>query len=385
MTMLDGIRIIDMTTVIFGPYATQMLADLGAEVIKVEAPGGCVSRYLGSSADAPTDGSVHLTVNRGKKSILLDLKTAEDKAVLRDLIASGDVFFHNVRREAIERLGFGYSDCRALKDDIIYVHGAGFGQDGPYADLQAYDDVIQAASGTTSLLPRVDGNPRPRYFPSLIADKIAGHFGAQAILAALVHKLRTGEGQMVEVPMLECFTSFMLTEHLRDATLDPPLGPAGYPRQLDPDRQPFPTADGYIAIVPYTPATTAKLLELLGSGDFLARPDMMAARAEGVLMPHVYREIARKTPARTTADWLDLFAENQIPAMRAADLDEVLSDPHFVATDFFRQRTHPIAGPMREMQPPVRYSAYTGRTLGFAPALGADGDAIRAKLTSGRD
>jgi crotonobetainyl-CoA:carnitine CoA-transferase CaiB-like acyl-CoA transferase len=385
MTMLDGIRIIDMTTVIFGPYATQMLADLGAEVIKVEAPGGCVSRYLGSSADAPSDGSVHLTVNRGKKSILLDLKVAEDKAVLCDLIAGADVFFHNVRREAIERLGFGYTDCRALKDDIIYVHGAGFGQDGPYADLQAYDDVIQAASGTTSLLPRTDGNPRPRYFPSLIADKIAGHFGAQAILAALVHKLRTGEGQMVEVPMLECFTSFMLTEHLRDATLDPPLGPAGYPRQLDPDRQPFPTADGYIAIVPYTPATTAKLLDLIGSGDFLARPEMLAARAEGTLMPHVYREIARQTPSRTTADWLELFAENQIPAMRAADLDDVLDDPHFAATAFFRQRTHPVAGPMREMQPPVRYSADPDRKLGFAPALGADGDAIRATLKSGRD
>ena len=201
MTMLDGIRIIDLTTVVFGPYATQMLADLGAEVIKVEAPGGCVSRALGSSAGDATDGSVHLTVNRGKRSIVLDLKDDGDRAVLRDLIAGADVFFHNVRRAAIARLGFDYAACRALKPDMIYVHGAGFGQDGPYADLQAYDDVIQAASGTTSLLPRVDGDPAPRYFPSLIADKVAGHYGAQAILAALVHKLRAGEGQQVEVPM----------------------------------------------------------------------------------------------------------------------------------------------------------------------------------------
>ena len=380
MTMLDGIRIIDLTTVIFGPYATQMLADLGAEVIKVETASGCISRYLGGSAGEASDGSVHLTVNRGKKSIILDLKQPDDAATLRDLIGTADVFFHNVRAEAITRLGFDYPACKALKDDIIYVHGAGFGQNGPYADLQAYDDVIQAASGATSLLPRVDGDPRPRYIPSLIADKVAGHYGAQAILAALVHKLRTGEGQAVEVPMFECFTSFLMTEHLRDATLEPPLGPAGYPRQLDPLRQPFPTADGFISIVPYTPAATARLLDLIGSGDFLARPDMVAARTDGTLMPHVWSETARQTPARTSAEWLALFAENDIPAMRAADLEDVTSDPHFGATEFFRLRDHPVVGPMREMRPPVNYSADPDRTLGFAPALGADSDAVRAAL-----
>jgi crotonobetainyl-CoA:carnitine CoA-transferase CaiB-like acyl-CoA transferase len=382
MTMLDGICIIDLTTVIFGPYATQMLADLGAEVIKVEAPGGCISRLLGSSAGAPSDGSVHLTVNRGKRSIILDLKQPEDAETLRDLVRTADVFFHNIRASAIARLGFDYAACRALKDDIIYVHGAGFGQDGPYADLQAYDDVIQAASGTTSLLPRVDGDPRPRYVPSLIADKVAGHYGAQAILAALVHKLRTGEGQSVEVPMFECFTSFMLTEHLRDATLDPPLGPAGYPRQLDPARQPFPTKDGHISIVPYTAAATAKLLNLIGSADFMARPDMVAARAEGTLMQHIWLEIARQTPTKSTAEWLDIFAANDIPAMRAADLEDVLDDPHFAATDFFRRREHPVVGPIREMRPPVRYGADPDRTLGFAPALGADSDDIRAEVAA---
>lgn len=382
MTMLDGIRIIDLTTVIFGPYATQMLADLGAEVIKVEAPGGCVSRYLGSSTGDASDGSVHLTVNRGKRSIVLDLKQADEAAVLRDLIASADVFIHNIRASAIARLGFDYAACKALKPDIIYVHGAGFGQSGPYADLQAYDDVIQAASGTTSLLPRVDGDHRPRYFPSLIADKVAGHYGAQAVLAALVHKLRTGAGQAVEVPMFECFTTFMLTEHLRDATLVPALGPAGYPRQVDPARQPFPTADGYIAIVPYTPVTTKRLLELIGSGDYLGSPAAEKARAGGTLMSEIYYEVARRTPARTTAEWLALMAANDIPAMRAADLDDVVDDPHLAATGFFAVRDHPVAGPMREMQPPVRYGADPDRTLGFAPALGADGRAIRAELAA---
>jgi len=384
--MLSGIRIVDLTTVIFGPYATQMLADLGAEVIKVETPGlGDVSRYLGSGVPDPTMGSIHLTVNRGKRSIALDLKKPDDAAVLRDLVAGADVFFHNIRGKAIERLGFDYDGCKALKPDIIYVHGTGFGQDGPYADLQAYDDVIQAATGTTSLLPRVDGNPAPRYLPSLIADKIAGQFGAQAILAALIHKLRTGEGQAVEVPMFECFASFMLTEHLRDDTLDPPIGPAGYPRQLDPTRQPFPTRDGHVAIVPYTVESTARLIGLLGSEALLASPEFEAAKAKGRHMPLVYAEIARKTPAKTTAEWLALFAANDIPAMAARDLQDIRSDPHFAATGFFRRRDHPDVGGFYEMQPPVKYGAAPARDLGFAPRIDGDGAAIRAELAGGKD
>lgn len=385
MTILSGIRIIDLTTVIFGPYATQMLADLGADIIKVEAPGlGDVSRYLGNGVPDPTMGSIHLTVNRGKRSIALDLKKTEDAAVLRDLITTADVFFHNVRGKAIARLGFDYAGCQAIKPDIIYVHGTGFGQDGPYADLQAYDDVIQAATGTTSLLPRVDSNPRPRYLPSLIADKVAGHYGAQAILAAIIHKLRTGKGQEVEVPMFECFASFMLTEHLRDATLDPAIGPAGYPRQLDPTRQPFPTADGYLAIVPYTPASTVRLMGLLGSADLLETSDYEAAKATGQHMQIIYSEIARKTPARTTAEWLELFAANDIPAMEARDLQDIKDDPHLAATGFFRRRTHPDVGAYDEMQPPVKYGAAVARDLGFAPRIDADGDAIRAEIAGER-
>lgn len=379
--MLSGIRIVDLTTVIFGPYATQMLADLGAEVIKVETPGtGDISRYLGNGIPDPTMGSIHLTVNRGKRSIALDLKKPDDAATLRDLIATADVFFHNVRGKAIARLGFDYAGCKAIKPDIIYVHGTGFGQDGPYADLQAYDDVIQAATGTTSLLPRVDGDPRPRYFPSLIADKIAGQFGAQAILAALVHKLRTGEGQQVEVPMFECFASFMLTEHLRDDTLDPPIGPAGYPRQLDPARQPFPTADGHVAIVPYTVESSGRLLALLGNPDFTDTPEVNAARAKGEHMHLIYEEIGRRTPARTTAEWLALFAENDIPAMAVRDLQDVRQDPHFVATGFFRRREHPDVGGFHEMRPPVKYGAMPDPDLGFAPRVDGDGAAIRGEL-----
>lgn len=219
----------------------------------------------------------------------------------------------------------------------------------------------------------------------MIADKIAGQFGAQAILAALVHKLRTGEGQAVEVPMFECFSAFMLTEHLRDAALDPPLGPAGYPRQLDPTRQPFPTSDGYLAIVPYTPESTARLMALLGSSALLETPEYAAAKAKGQHMPLIYAEIARKTPAKTSAEWLALFAANDIPAMAARDLDDIKNDPHLAATGFFRRRTHPDVGGFHEMQPPVRYGAMPPRDLDFAPRVDGDGAAIRAELADTKD
>ena len=380
MKMLEGIRIVDMSSVIFGPYATQMLADMGADVIKVEPPQGDMSRYIGKPAKTVGMGSTHMTVNRGKRSIVLDLKTPDDAEILRQLLATADVFFHNVRAQAMDRLGFGYDTVKAIKPDIIYVHGAGFGQDGPYADLQAYDDVIQAATGTTSLLSRVDGDPRPRYFPSLIADKVAGHYGAQAILAALVHKLRTGDGQHVEVPMFECFTNFMLEEHLQAQTFDPPLGPIGYPRQLDPGRQPFPTADGFISIVPYTDEKILQLLDLLGGAHVLEDARFADGRTRFANITALYAEIAALTPARTTAAWMALFATSEIPAMVARDMADIFNDPHLIATGFFRMKEHPTEGRYREMAPPVRFSADGGRDIGLAPGLGEHSAEIREQL-----
>jgi crotonobetainyl-CoA:carnitine CoA-transferase CaiB-like acyl-CoA transferase len=378
--MLEGIRIVDLSSVIFGPYATQMLADMGADVIKVEPPTGDVSRLLGRARNVKTNGSTHLTVNRGKRSIVLDLKTPDDAATMRALVATADIFIHNVRGKAIEKLRLGFDDVKAIKPDIIYVHCTGFGQHGPYRDLQAYDDVIQAATGTTSLAPRVDGDPRPRYIPSLIADKVAGHYGAQAMLAALIHKLRTGEGQHVEVPMFESFTNFMLEEHLRDAALVPPIGPIGYPRQIDPGRQPFPTADGYIAIVPYTDATLLRLFTVLGEPEVIERPEFADPLARYKNMTALYGHVARLTPAKTTAEWMEILASIDLPAMPVRDLADIFDDPHLVESGFFRMRDHPTEGPFREMTPPIRFSADPDRVLGIAPDLGADGDAIRAEL-----
>lgn len=377
--MLEGIRILDMTTVVFGPYATQTLADLGADVIKVEAPGGDTMRYAGKPARTRGMGPCHLALNHGKRSIVLDLKAEDDVAAMRALIAESDVFIHNVRDRAITDLGFGYEAVREISPDIIYVHCVGFGSGGPYADFQAYDDLIQAATGTATLAGRVDGDSRPRYVPSLIADKVAGLHGAYAVLAALVHKLRTGEGQRVEVPMFEAFTHFMLREHLFGASFDPPVGDVGYPRQLDPNRQPFSTADGYISIVPYTDEAVLTLFKVLGRPDLLeAEPfDTPVGRAKG--MSQIYALIAGLTPSRTTADWVARCHAARLPAMAVRDLADVVDDPHLLAAGFFRLRDHPSEGTVREMTQPVRFGIALDDPTP-APQLGEHGEEIRRRL-----
>jgi crotonobetainyl-CoA:carnitine CoA-transferase CaiB-like acyl-CoA transferase len=276
----------------------------------------------------------------------------------------------NVRGKAVERLGLDYASVRSINPDIIYVHCVGFGQDGPYADLQAYDDVIQAASGTATLLPRVDGNPRARYLPSLIADKVAGLHAAYATLAAVVHKLRTGRGQLVEVPMFEAFTKFMLLEHLAAKTFDPPNGDICYSRQVDPDRQPFPTSDGYISIVAYTDAAWPKVFEILGNPDFLKdeRFSTLSLRARNVGL--LYQEMARLCPNFTTAQLVEKCHAAQIPAQPVRDMGEIMDDPHLVATSFFKRQVHPTEGGYFTMASPMSFSDFDAPSQGQAPTIG---------------
>ncbi|WP_353229178.1 CoA transferase [Novosphingobium sp.] len=375
--LLEGIRIVDLTSVVFGPYATEIMADLGADVIKVEGLTGDQFRHAGRARTTPGMGPCTLNLNKGKRSLAVDLKTPEGKDALMRQLAEADVFIHNVRGAAIERLGFGYDAVRAIRPDIVYVHCVGFGSDGPYADLQAYDDVIQAATGTATLLPRADGNPVPRYLPSLIADKVAGLHGAYAILAAIVHRLRFGGGQFVEVPMFESFTHFMMQEHLFGATLVPPLEPAGYPRQIDPNRQPFPTADGYISIVPYTDAALLRVFDLIGANDLLADDRFANPRVRAANISLAYAEMARRTPAKTSAEWAALFAQNQIPAMPVRDLADITSDPHLIEVGLFQHRMHPTEGEYLHLKAPVHFSAGSCDT-GPAPTIGQDNVALGA-------
>lgn len=380
--MLEGVKIIDMTSVVFGPYTTQILAELGAEVIKVEPPEGDSFRLSGKPALTKGMSPGHLNLNKGKRSIVLDLKNAGDREVMNNLIAGADIFIHNVRLDAIERLGFGPETVRTEHPGLIYIHCVGFGSDGPYSGLQAYDDVIQAASGAATLAGRVDGTGRARYLPSLIADKVAGLTGAQAALAAFIHKLRTGEGQFVEVPMFESFTQFMLLEHLAGLTFDPPNAPVCYSRQIDPDRQPFPTADGAISIVPYTVQSWPIVFNVLGDPEFLQQPGLNTPALQFRNQARLYQRTAEITPSRTSAEWVRLFTQARIPCMPVRDIGHILEDPHLMETGFFSCEMHPSEGPYVRMRSPVTYSAYPAREPRAAPLPGEHSEEIRDEVCS---
>lgn len=380
--MLQGIRIVDMSTVIFGPYATQMLAEMGAEIIRVESPAPDPMRVAGRPARTRLMAPPHLTLNKGKKAITLDLKQPDDAEIMRKLIATADVFIHNVRERAIEDLGFGYEAVKALRPDIIYVHCIGFGRGGPYAELQAYDDAIQAASGATSLIGRVDGNLAPRYLPMAFADKVSGLYGSQAVLAALVHRFRTGRGQRVDVPMFEAVTHFLLQEHLFNGTYAPEEGekraPLGYARQLDAARQPFRTKDGYICVIPYTDVNLLTLIDILGANQLLEEPRFATPRDRGTNMTALYHLIGEMTPERTTAEWLGVLRAKRVPAMPVCDLDDVVDDPHLRSVGFFTEVEHPSEGTITQMAFPISFS--DGPKFALRPAPLPDQD--RAEILS---
>jgi len=380
--MLEGVRVVDLTSVVFGPYCTHILAELGADVVKVESPGsGDAFRWSGKAAATPGMAPAFKAINRGKQSIALDLKNSADLETMKALLAEADVFVLNVRGKAVERLGLDYDAVKALNPNIIYAHCVGFGQSGPYADLQAYDDVIQAASGTASLLPMVDGDPRPRYLPSLVADKVAGLHGAYAVLAAIIHRMRTGEGQHIEVPMFEAFTNFMLLEHLGGLAFDPPNAPVGYFRQIDPDRQPFPTSDGYVSIVAYTDDSWPRIFELLGNPGFLKSEEFATRKARGANLALLYREMARLTPAFTSAELVDKCHAAQIPAQPVRNIGEIMQDPHLQETGFFVSYGDPTEGTCVGMAQPVRFGARSETTMQLVPKLGEQSASVRGSLS----
>ncbi len=367
---LDGVRVADMTTVVFGPYCTQILADLGADVIKVEPAEGDSARNIGVPPKTPLMGPVHLRLNRGKRSVNWDMKSETGKAAMRRLLETSDVFIHNIRPDAIGRLGLDYETVTKLRPDIVYVHCTGFGLGGPYAGLQAYDDVIQAASGAVSLLPRVDGNPRPRFLPMLFADKVSGLHAAYATLAALIARNRDGTGQHVEVPMFEAITSFNMLEHLCDATFNPPTGQWGYPRQLDPVRQPMRTKDGYIAIAPYLDERWVRFFQAAGHPEVLEQERFIDKPLRRANMTQMYEEAEKILPEKTTEEWLKLLKAANVPAMHANEIGEVLEDPHLSATGLFRRREHPTEGGYVEVRSPVRFADSDDPELRHAPAIG---------------
>ena len=386
---LKGIRILDMTSVVFGAYATQILGDLGAEVIKVEFPGGRrgaggdIMRWAGQVPEgAPADlGPIFMTINRNKRSVLLDLREAEARTALDRLIAEADVFAASVRYEGLKRLGLDYEAVRAIRPDIVYVHGAGYGSDGPYAGEPAYDDLIQTASGFADVLSHTDGDPEPRLIPSLLADKVSGLFMGQAMLAALFHRQRTGEGQFVEVPMLECVTSFNLVEHLFGHVFDPPTGQWTYTRVTTPHRKPHPTKDGYIGLLPYTGQQWDRFFAVAGWGEEITKDPRFAddaARTRNIQA--LYGLLDQATVTKTTDEWLALLRPLSIPVARLNRIGELMDDPHLKAVGLFERYEHPDAGAYWSVRPPVRFSATPANIRRHPPKLGEHTGEVLAEL-----
>ena len=377
---LEGIRVLDLTAYLLGPFGTQILGDLGAEVIKVEPPEGDIMRRLGPSRH---DGmaAVFLNLNRNKRSIVLDLKRAAGREALLRLAAGADVFIHNMRPKAIAALDLGYAAVSAANPKIVYCGTYGYRHDGPYGDKPAFDDMIQGASGMAALVGRQGGEPG--YVPTAFIDKTVGMAAAYAILAALFHRERSGEGQELEVPMLETMVQFIMVEHLYGLTFEPPLGGAGYPRMLAPQRRPYRTRDGHICILPYTDRQWRRFLELAGRPEVLEDPRFASFGARSENIGELYELIGEVVPERTTAQWLERLDEAQIPAMAVTDPDDLPDDPHLKATGFFEIVEHPSEGALRNMAFPIRLSRSPGELRRLAPRLGEHGREVLSEAGFG--
>lgn len=349
---LAGIRVVDLTSVVLGPYATQILGDMGADVIKVESPEGDVLRGI-EPCRHPGMGAVFLNCNRNKRSLVLDLKQTAARAALMQVIAGTDVFVHSLRPKAAERLGLTWADLEPLNTRLVHCSAWGFGSGGPYADKPAYDDVIQAVSGVADLATRCGGGD-PAYAPTILADKTAALTVTHAIAFALFQRERTGRGLEVEVPMFETLTSFVLLEHLAGSVFQPPEGPMGYQRVLAPHRRPYRTADGHVTVMPYTTRHWRAFFELAGRPEMIDDPRVTDPGPRSRAIADLYGMIAEVMPQRTSAEWLHLLEQADIPAMPVNRLDDLADDPHLRATDFFVDYDHPSEGRLRTTAPPVR-------------------------------
>jgi crotonobetainyl-CoA:carnitine CoA-transferase CaiB-like acyl-CoA transferase len=385
---LAGIRILDLTTLILGPYATQMLGDLGADVIKIESPDGDSTRTTGPGRRGMA--SLFIAVNRNKRSIVLDLKQKAARDALLQMAEAADVFVHNMRPQKLEKLGLGPDALRTRNPRLIYAGLYGWREDGPYAGRPAYDDIIQGLCGMAGLMDDLTGEPR--YVPTILADKTCAVMAVQAILAALFHRERTGRGQFVEVPMFETMVSFLMVEHLHGRTFDPPHGATGYSRVVAPWRRPYKTADGYVCMMAYTDQQWLRFWTALGKPETMKdqRWVDMAARTRNIA--EVYRIAGEQLANRTTAEWIALLDKLEIPSGPVKSLDEVLDDPHLAAVDFFKRVDHPTEGgivmpdvplqlsdsPAAIRRLPPRFGEHTREVLGEFGLNANDIDALAA-------
>ena len=351
---LDGVRILDLTSVVVGPLATQILADHGADVIKVESPTGDLGRTIGGLGVTPGMGAKFLHLNRNKRSIVLDLKKPAGYDALMKLVAKTDVLIWNVRPESMARMKLSYDDVRAANPAIIYCGMFGFGQDGRYRSKPAYDSIIQGSAGVAALYHRAAGEPR--YLPMVMADKTVGLIAVQMILMALYQRSRSGAGQSIEIPMFENMAAFVLSEHMYMKTYDPPRGGTGDPRLLDPQAKPLETCDGWVCISANTNAQAFALFDAIGRPELKTDPRFESVSARFKNVAEYFRIRAAALKEKTTAEWLEIFDACDVPAMPYHTLDSLLDDPHLADVGFFEKVEHPTEGTVVNMRLPNKLS-----------------------------
>ncbi len=365
---LRGVRVLDLTTVVMGPSATQALGDLGADVLKIETAAGDSMRWVGPWR-TPGMGPLFLWPNRNKRSLVLDLKSPEGKAAAIKLAEEADVLVSNVRPQGLARLGLDYENIKRANPKIIYCAAVGYGSGGPDSGKAVYDDLMQAASGIAGLFGAVDGTPR--YAPINICDRIVGLYVVSAITAALYHRAMTGEGQDIEVPMFETMTQFVLSDHIGGNAFAPSEGAMGYKRLLSRTRGPYPTKDGYLALVVYTNKHWEAFSALIGQPDLLKTDprfkDQESRTQHAQEMGHFLSE---QLPARTNAAWLELLHKIDIPACPVNSIDDLLTDPHLAAVNFFEEQQHPTEGTLNVARYPVRFGKSPADVRRLAPNLG---------------
>jgi crotonobetainyl-CoA:carnitine CoA-transferase CaiB-like acyl-CoA transferase len=365
---LTGVRVLDLTTVVMGPFATQILGDFGADVIKVEPLEGDVMRQAWP-ARHPGMGSIYLNTNRNKRSVALDLKNPDALAACLAIAKTADVLVYNIRPQAMARLGLSYEQIRSLNEKIIYVGCFGFSQRGPYAARAAYDDMIQGAAGIPWLLKK-QGAAEPRYAPMIVADRSVGQQVASAVSAALYHREKTGQGQRVDVPMFEHLLQMILGDHLGGYTFEPQHGDPGYHRILAPDRRPYETKDGYLCALIYNDKQWKAFLDIVGKPERMKDPRYATQEARSRNYGEAYAFVAEELKKRPTAEWIAALEKGDIPVQRMNSLDDIVADPHLAAIGYLRTVEHPSEGRIKTLGVPSEWSESAPEYRRHAPRLG---------------
>ena len=365
---LDGVRVLDLTTVVMGPYATQILADFGADVVKVEPPEGDVMRHAAPMRSRGM-GHIFLNANRNKRSVVLDLKKDDARAACLAMAKRSDVLVYNIRPQAMGRLKLSYEEVSAVNPRILYVGAFGYSQRGPYAAKAAYDDLIQGATGMPWLLAE-SGAPQPRYAPATIADRSVGLHVVNAVCAALYRREKTGRGQRVDVPMFESLLQTVLGEHMGGYTFEPQTGDPGYARMLAKERRPYETKDGYVCVLVYNDKQWRAFFELIGKPELLADPRFATQEARSRDFESAYRLVAAEMLKRTTDECIAMLERADIPVQRMNSLKDIVDDPHLTAIGYFRPVDHPSEGRIKSMAVPSEWSESKPEYRRHAPRLG---------------